>query len=69
MERQSGSEWLTVAAVATRLQTTTWTVTWLIKTGQLPALYLSKRQGWRVRRADVDAMTTPTTQQKAQEPA
>lgn len=47
--------WLTVDAVAQRLDVTEETVRRLLRRGDLPGMQISKRSGWRVRAEDVDA--------------
>lgn len=56
MSEQQDTVWLTVAQVAERLHTTARTVSKMIRVGTLPAVRLSKREGVRIRRADLDTM-------------
>ena len=58
------TSWLTVREVAGILRTTATGVGKMIKAGTLPAVYVSKEAGWRIKASDVEAL--PTTQQKGQ---
>ncbi len=55
---QDQSVWLTRAQVAARLHTTERTITKLVKEGKLPAMFLSRREGYRIRASDVDALVS-----------
>jgi excisionase family DNA binding protein len=51
----AGEEWLTVAQVANLLQVSVMAVQGWIRRGELPAIRLGGKAGYRVRRADLDA--------------
>ncbi len=67
-ESDEAAAWLTVSQVAALMQTTARTVTRLLHAGTLPGVYLGTREGWRIRRADVDALVS-ARYQKGQEQA
>ena len=62
MEEREPAAFLTVDQVAAVLQTKPFTVNRLLRTGQLAGVNLGTKEGWRVRRADVDALITLRTQ-------
>jgi excisionase family DNA binding protein len=55
---EATSEWLTVAEVAAVLHTKAATVIRLLHKKTLPGMYLGTREGWRIRRSDVDALAS-----------
>ncbi len=65
--------WLTVEVAAERLDVTPETVRRLLRRGALRGMQLSKRAGWRIRAADLDAFIEsrfrggPETEPKVQE--
>ena len=63
--REPEASWLTVQEVADLIHASKYTVIRLLHKGTLPGVYLGTREGWRVRRADVDTLV-PGRQQKAE---
>lgn len=53
---RSAAEYLTVAQVAALLHTKPASVSRLLRAGKLAGINLGTREGWRVRRAEVDAL-------------
>jgi excisionase family DNA binding protein len=67
MSTYDSVEWLTFDQVATRLQTSTRTVSRMVKQGRLPAVYLSTHQGYRVRASDLDKLVPAEKKDEAEE--
>lgn len=50
------TEWLRVDAVAHLLDVKPYTIRRLLNTGKLPGTFFGNREGWRIRKADVEAL-------------
>jgi excisionase family DNA binding protein len=50
------TEWLRVDAVAKLLDVKPSTIRRLLNAGKLPGTFFGNREGWRVRRSDVEAL-------------
>jgi excisionase family DNA binding protein len=58
MKQMDSDDFLTVEEVAAWLHLPEMTVSRLLNQGKLPGIYAGNREGWRIRRTDLETWTT-----------